>query len=244
MCDEIWTPIDGYEGFYEVSNLGRIRRISDAIGTFNGRVLSLKVKDGIYRVCCLYRSPSDHKSFRVCRIVAKSFHGEPPSKNSQVNHKNGIKNDDRAENLEWVTPSENVRHRFDVLGIDNPKGENHKNATFTDYQVSIMKALRIAGASNGSIARQFNAKLQAVKAITSNRNWSHVKPIDVIPDGYSVCELPKLKGSNHHQAKITEEDVRYIRSSSDSGANMARKYGITQTAVCNIRKMKTWRHVK
>ena len=95
---ENWKPIEGYEGYYEVSDLGNIRRIMPAIGTKAGRVLKpSKIPNRGYSVVFLSKNPKDRKAFRVCRLVAKAFIGKPPSFLHETNHKNGITFDDRIE---------------------------------------------------------------------------------------------------------------------------------------------------
>jgi hypothetical protein len=117
MENEIWKPINGLIG-YEVSNLGAFRSINRIVkckrgGTFNfkGRLLkqSLK-KDGYLRVVISINGKSKHYSSH--RLVAKTFINNPLNK-KEVNHINSIRNDNRVCNLEWVTPSENLKHSYD-----------------------------------------------------------------------------------------------------------------------------------
>jgi len=100
---EIWKPITNYEGYYSVSNLGNIR--NDITQRFiKGDFNSLG-----YRRVILYNPQK--KRYFVHRLVAYHF-VDGYSDELVVNHKNGIKTDNRAENLEWVTRSTNDLHAF------------------------------------------------------------------------------------------------------------------------------------
>ena len=107
MDNEIWKPILGYEERYEVSNLGMIRKIQ---GRYAGRILKCFTDSDGY-LCISLTKDYKSKSFFVHRLVAMTFIPNLENK-PQVNHINGIKSDNRVENLEWVTASENMQHAW------------------------------------------------------------------------------------------------------------------------------------
>jgi hypothetical protein len=119
MKGEIWKPVVGYEGIYEVSNLGRIKSLSRFVWKNNKRPTRIKCKllaldnssgysrvhlhDGYYR-----------QGKGVHRLVLEAFVPRNNNLQDQCNHKNGIKTDNRVENLEWCNRFENMRHARDI----------------------------------------------------------------------------------------------------------------------------------
>jgi hypothetical protein len=99
-CKEIWADIAGYEGLYQVSNLGRVRR--------DGRIKTQSEDRGGYLTVWLSKH-SKMKCAKVHRLVAGAFIENPEEKRT-VNHIDGDKKNNRIENLEWATHSENIIH--------------------------------------------------------------------------------------------------------------------------------------
>lgn len=101
--EEIWKDIEGYEGLFEVSNLGAIRRVA------NGEIVHQYNNKYGYKLVTLSKNRKCQQ-YLVHRIVAFSF-CEGYKEGLVVNHKNEYKSDNRAENLEWCTRSYNVTYK-------------------------------------------------------------------------------------------------------------------------------------
>lgn len=118
-CDdaqmEIWRPAKGYEDKYEVSNLGRVRNSKHYIMKPSLR------EDGYLWIYLVSKTSPNNTS--IHRLVAKTSIPNPEGK-PQVNHIDGNKTNNRVENLEWVTGSENVRHAYanNLIADKSPEG--------------------------------------------------------------------------------------------------------------------------
>lgn len=126
--EEIWEDIETFSGSYQISNFFRVRsldrivktgRYDSAYRTIKGKILKEHLFPNGYSYVKLYKNQKQ-KNEMMHVLIAKHFIENPHNKLC-VNHKNGIKNDNRIENLEWVTHSENNRHAIDVLGKKNGK---------------------------------------------------------------------------------------------------------------------------
>lgn len=135
MENEIWKDIEWYESIYQVSNLWNIKSVHRVI---KWRKLS---ENKNYIRVCLYKNKI-WVNYLIHRLVAKAFIKNPENK-TQINHINGIKNDNRVENLEWMTSSENNLHKFKVLWYKNniQKWQNivHKNIWQYDLEWKLIK---------------------------------------------------------------------------------------------------------
>ena len=120
---EIWKDIEGYEGYYQVSNLARVRSLDRVIVYKNGRTKTMRgaiVKDRLNtrlgrREIHLSKN-GFRKAFKVYRLVAKEFIiNDDPINKTTVNHIDGNADNNIATNLEWCSYSKNLKHSYDYL---------------------------------------------------------------------------------------------------------------------------------
>lgn len=157
---ELWKPLEEYKGI-KVSSVGRIWKASNK--SRKERILTdfPKDKDGYCRVS-VQRLDGTWTSQPVHRLVAKAF--IPNIENKQaVNHKDGDRTNNKVENLEWVTPRENVIHSF-KYGKRKECKNVPKKTLLTDFQISQINVLRGLYTVN-QIAKLFNIEYQSLKNI-------------------------------------------------------------------------------
>lgn len=165
---EIWKDIPEYEGSYKVSNKGRVKSF---ISTFNGsernivkeKILKPAVgRDGYLKVRLTHCNKTLHSLF-IHRLVLIAFKGYDKER-LFVNHINGNKQDNRLENLEWVTPSENMKHAYRI-GLEKPCDNGFKkrvimmkDGNIAKEYVSIREMCRKENLDRRSVLRTLSGK--------------------------------------------------------------------------------------
>lgn len=155
---------------YEVSDLGRVRRLKPGCATRPGRIVrGFDKSDGYHRVL-LAIEPNKYRLFVTHRLVMAAFVG--PS-TLHVNHKNGVRNDNRLENLEYVTRSQNQCHARDVLGTF-VNGSRNGRAKLTEADVLEIRRLRNEGVIVRKLAEQFGVHKNMIQSIIYRKAWTHL----------------------------------------------------------------------
>lgn len=158
----------GYEGLYQIDTDGNVW----SIGYGKELILKQALQNNRYFVVTLCKQKK-HKSHTIHRLIAEAFIPNPENK-PQVNHINGDKKDNRIENLEWVTASENIRHAFENGLKISLKGEKTGSAKLKNSDIVEIFNLRKLGWTQQKIADKFGVCNQLISLILNKKNWKHI----------------------------------------------------------------------
>ena len=160
-------PIKGYEGIYEADSDGSIWSIRHP-RTGNRKQLKVLLNKKGYPQVRLYKNKKS-SMFRTHRIIAELFIPNPDSL-PQVNHKDGNKQNNSVDNLEWITNSRNVKHSFDVLGRKGLKGTGNGSCKLTESQVKSIYLSKHKYSQN-RLAEIYGVSQTAIYYILTGKNW-------------------------------------------------------------------------
>lgn len=168
--NEIWKDIIGYEGLYQVSNLGNIKSLGNGGTHKTERILSQKITRFGYKTVILHKN-GVRKDCRVHRLVAYAF---LPNDDDTlvVNHKDGDKCNNRVENLEWCTQSDNVIHAYENNLHNSPSGEKHWNCKLTEAEVNQIRKEYIKydyEFGSGGLSKKYGVSSRAIRDIVNGR---------------------------------------------------------------------------
>ena len=183
--EEIWKDVVGFEDYYQVSNLGRVKRIKGGRGTHIGKILhGAPATDGYWRV--LLRKNSKSKCVNVHILVAKAFIPNPDNK-PEVNHIDGNKLNNACSNLEWVSHKENMDHAW-------------KNGLCHFHSEETRRKLSIA-ANNRSEEHRRKLSIAA-----SNRTAEHRRKLGEAHKGKAPSEETRKKISESTKGRVYVND--------------------------------------
>ncbi|MBH4603004.1 NUMOD4 motif-containing HNH endonuclease [Staphylococcus aureus] len=210
---EVWKDVPGYEGYYQASNLGRIKSTERIVKhncggpkKISGRILKGHVnKHGYLRVDL--SKEGIRKSFSIHRIVAMAFLG---GTDLVVNHIDGIKTNNNINNLEYVTPQENTAHAVRTGLIKNNSRIN-KDSIIKDYQ-------------NGSRLRELENKY----------NTSHHDIRKILSENNVIIES---KGTRRRRYQVDENELRQLIKDGYNNSEIARKMNVSRHCIRYRRKL-------
>lgn len=171
--DEIWKPIDGYEGKYEVSNMGRIKSLpreawnGHGIMVLRERILRPGINSKGYESVNLYIK-NKRENVLIHQVVAKTFIPNPEGKPC-VDHINTIRRDNRVENLRWCTQKENCNNYVTKIKLSHSiRGENHpmwgKKGADNPHSRTVAQFTK-----GGQLIKTYPSALDAAKAMNVQR---------------------------------------------------------------------------
>ena len=169
---EEWRAVVGYEGWYEVSDRGRVRRIKAGPRTYVGRLLKPQRggnKPGYWLV--QLRRDGRAKTRAVHLLMADAFMPPKPSPLHEINHRDLDSWNNLLTNLEWLLHADNVRHAFRGGAVADRRGVKNANARLTEADVL---AIRFSHATEDELAREYGVSHQNIRFIQRRITWRHV----------------------------------------------------------------------
>lgn len=172
VIKEQWNPIEGFEGKYEISNLGRVKSLARYHGCLykSDRILSPGVKQNGYLKVGLYEDYKC-KNCYIHRLVLSHFNRKP-NKNEECNHKDGNKKNNYIDNLEWCTSSENKIHRSKNLKIHCE--EKHEVSKLTVEKVKKIRKMRKLGKSYYEMAKNYDVNASTIRDVCLFNTWKYI----------------------------------------------------------------------
>ena len=222
---ERWLPIPGVpEGRYEISSLGRMRRLARVVQTTDGRTMRMSDKeveghplpDGHIRASI--QLDRQKYAFLVHRAVLHAF-VRPPEEGEKGLHRNGLPHDNRLENLYWGTDKDNAEDRSRHRDVPKTCQRGH----FNWYVNPRTRHRQCKDCVEMSRARRDRLKFHG-----------------------PLPERVSIEGSRNVMAKLTEEQVREIKGQLAAGIRqqaLADMYGVSRGKISHINTGRAWKHV-
>ena len=221
--EEQWRIIAESQGYYAVSNLGRIKRLYPDQDGEGWRLLKLTpFGKGYIKVNLSIKGQILQRLVHI--LVAQTWLGPPPSARYVVNHKDGIKTNCCASNLEYNTSAENNKHAYQTLGKKPPMG-TRDFAISEETKTEIKKRYAAGGVKQSELAKEFSVTQSRISGIIHEERYA--------------------RGEKRH--RLTPETVREIRKMREEGntaISIAREFDMHESSIRRITKEKSWANIK
>ena len=233
---ETWKQIKSVE----VSSEGRVR--------IDGEIFTPNTDGHGYKYLLL------DKFTRLHRLVAKAFIEKPNDEPMEVNHKNGIKTDNRVDNLEWLSKADNMRHAHRT-GLVNTKGEQSHWVKLSAVEaMKIYLLARDGRLYHKEIGSLFGVQAKQVQRIQNKKRWPHIHEqgkkqqlLSEIPEGYCDSTYKAFDKSKRKGVKLNATQAKEIydlaHNSELSYSVIASRYGICKSTITHIKQKVSWGHI-
>ena len=206
MTDEEWRPVPGFERFYSVSNLGRIRR--------DEQIVRPTPKRNGYLGYTISK-PSRRSSHWVHWLVATVFLGPRPT-GHHIHHKNGDHTDNAADNLQYMPAEEHLG--LPKLGT---RGSRNGRARLTEEHVRAIRVIPRSEVNWDALAAQYGVSRHAIRAVRTGESWGHVESMPKTP-------VAKLAAADVRAIRSAPGGFGRI-------AALATQYGVSPVTIWRIR---------
>jgi hypothetical protein len=165
---EVWKVSPSFSD-YEVSSLGRVRRLSWSKFSKPGRIInSHRMKNGYYNIV-LYKA-SVRSNVSLHRLVCEAFHGDAPTQDHEAAHGDGVKSNNTSLNLRWATKLENEKDKIKTGTLI--MGEQHCRSKLSEQDVIY---IRTCGKRTKDLAVQFGVRPNHITDLKRGRHWKHLE---------------------------------------------------------------------
>lgn len=180
---EEWMAVKGFKN-YQISSHGRVNTLDKYVTVnrygktfkrfYNGRIKAPKRDTVGYLFTDLWKN-NKYKFVKIHRLVLCAWTNKNYNYSKQVNHMDGNKRNNNIDNLEWVTPKENIKHA-DINGLRHPsKGSKHYRAKLSEKDIPIIRK-KFTGESGNliKIAREYSVSPATIRDVIRRRTWKHL----------------------------------------------------------------------
>lgn len=238
---EQWKDVPQYEGFYQVSDHGRVKSVrrtsvhkNGARKIVKGQLLRCSPGNHGYPCCSLYKA-GNRSVWLVHRLVMLTFVGPCPE-GLEVAHNDGDRTNPRLDNLRYDTragnSSDKKKHGTLVFGVDTHGAKLNPDAV---RQIIENKD----ELTQQELANRYGVKFQAISSVQLGKTWAHVNC------SRKTHVKKTAKGERQGRAKLSEGEVRQILQirGTDTIKNIADRFGVSQALVSGIYAGRNWAHV-
>jgi len=170
MIKEVWKDTPEYEGLYQASNFGEIKRYKNQYGKTVNRILKKCIDQGGYFYVNLSKN-NNPKTFRIHTLILRTFIGFKPV-DMECRHLDGNKLNNNCDNLKYGTYQENLIDKIKHGTV--PSGQKHWKAKLKENDILIIRNLIQNKISISDIAKKYNVSYYTIRDIKTKKYWKHI----------------------------------------------------------------------